>query len=195
MEHVYRHVFVVSITALFCASALAQTAAPPPSGAIDNGTPLAVTMQYIQGKLNDIGTVNFVTYVQNTTENSSFSNIYRIEVGHVVADPSQCRVTYHWKILRDSSTLMDDDFSFLLQDVQDIVIEPYSKYQNEVDASLGNPNFVTSSTNPRITALVARHSQGTSNLFPFTDADTAGRVAKAFTHAVDLCGGGNKNPY
>ena len=31
------------------------------------------------------------------------------------------------------------------------------------------------------------------NMFPFTNADLANRVAKAITHAVELCGGGNKD--
>jgi hypothetical protein len=33
------------------------------------------------------------------------------------------------------------------------------------------------------------------NWFPFTDADLADRVAKAITHAIELCGGGNKEPF
>jgi len=152
-------------------------------------------MKFIQEKLNDIGKVNFVTFFQNTTDNSNLSNIQTNEVSNVVADPNQCRVTYHWKVTRDGATMMNGDFWFSLRDVKDIVIKPYTQYQSELNASLGNPNFIITSTNPPLSAMMVRRPHDVVNLFPFTDADTADRAAKAFTHAVELCGGGNKDPF
>jgi hypothetical protein len=33
------------------------------------------------------------------------------------------------------------------------------------------------------------------NMFSFSDVDLANRVAKAMVHAIELCGGGNKDPF
>ncbi|MGA3160753.1 MAG: hypothetical protein ABSC77_06010 [Terracidiphilus sp.] len=187
--------FVVSLAALLSAPALAQTAVLSPPKPADNGPSLAVTMNYLQDKLSGIGKVSFVTFYQNTTDNSNGSNIMTNEVSHAVANINPCRVTNHWKSTNGGATLMDIDAGIPLRDVIDITVKPFTQYQTELDASLGNPNFVTTSTNPALSALLVHRAHGVVNLFPFTDADAANRVAKAMVHAVELCGGGNKDPF
>ncbi|MGO9304995.1 MAG: hypothetical protein ACLP3R_15090 [Candidatus Korobacteraceae bacterium] len=183
---------------LLCGIALTlsaqQSVAPPPKPA-DSGPSLAVTMQFIQDKLNDIGKVNFVTFFQNTADGSTGTNAFTNEVSNVVADQNQCRISLHWKVTKDGSVTQDMDAWFSLRDVQNIVVKPYAQYQSEVNASSGNPNLICTSINPPLTALLVRRPHGVVNMFPFTDADTADRVAKALTHAVELCGGGNKEPF
>jgi hypothetical protein len=188
----------ILVASFVCGIALtlnAQKAVAPPPKPADSGPSLAVTMQFLQDKLADIGKVTYVIFSQNTTDGSTFSNTFTNEVSNVVADPNQCRISYHWKDTRDGATMHDIDAGFLLRDVQDVVVKPYLQYQNEVNASAGSPNIVTTSTNPPLTALLVRRPHGLSNLLPFSDADLADRVAKAFTHAVELCGGGNKEPF
>jgi hypothetical protein len=92
--------------------------------------------------------------------------------------------------------LDDGDRWISLRDVQDIVVKPYAQYQAELNAIHG-PKLVVPSTNPSMMALVVRTPNGfvKENFFLFTDTDLAGRVAKALTHAVELCGGGNKEPF
>jgi hypothetical protein len=171
-----------------------QAVAPPPKPA-DSGPSLAVTTKFLQDKLGDIGKITYVSFMQNTNDGSTFSNTITNEVSNVVADPSQCRIFYHWKTIRDGATVSDFDAWFSLRDVQDVTVKPYLQYQNEVNASAGIPNIVATSLNPPLTALLVRRPHNVSNLFPFTDADLADRVAKALTHAVELCGGGNKDPF
>jgi hypothetical protein len=43
--------------------------------------------------------------------------------------------------------------------------------------------------------LVLRQPHGEDYTFRFTDANLADRVAKAILHAVELCGGGNKDKF
>ena len=177
------------------ASAIPQQAVPPPPRPADSGPSLQATMQFIQGKLSDIGTVNFVNFVQNTNDNSTFNVNWTEEVTNVVADPATCRVSDHWKAIENGSTTQEVDGWFELRDVDRVIVKPMEQYQSEQDASLGNPNLITTATNPRMTALVVLRPHNISYLFPFTDADMADRVAKALTHAVELCGGGNKEPF
>ncbi|MGB9406752.1 MAG: hypothetical protein WCA89_04400 [Terracidiphilus sp.] len=187
---------IVSVLVLtaFSAAFAQQPVLPPPKPA-DSGPSLAVTMQFIQDKLNDIGKVNFVTFFQDTTDGSTGNNAFTNEVSNVVADQNQCRISLHWKVTKDGSVTSEVSVWFSLRDVQDIVVKPYAQYQSEVNASSGVPNLICTSINPPLTALLVRRPHGVVNLFPFTDADLADRAAKALTHAVELCGGGNKEPF
>ena len=195
MKNIARVVIVVCFAALLSAPALAQTAVPLPPKPADSGPSLEVTMQFLQEKLSDIGKVTFLSYTQNTRSGSYTSETDSNEVSNVVADPSQCHISYHWKVIMDGRLDQDKQAGFSLRDVQDIVIKPYAQYQTELDASLGNPHILTPSTNPPLSALLVRRAHGVYNLFPITDPDLADRIAKALTHAVELCGGGNKSPF
>jgi hypothetical protein len=48
---------------------------------------------------------------------------------------------------------------------------------------------------PPVYALKVARPHHTFNTFYFLDEDLANRVAKAFVHAVELCGGGSKDPF
>jgi hypothetical protein len=84
----------------------------------------------------------------------------------------------------------DEDYVFSLRDVQEIVVKPFEQHGTERLAKNGTPNVVVTSASPPITALIARLPRREENVFLFTDADLADRVAKAMLHAVELCGGG-----
>jgi hypothetical protein len=43
--------------------------------------------------------------------------------------------------------------------------------------------------------VVERRAGNQANGFYFADEEMANRVAKALVHAVELCGGGNKDPF
>ncbi len=171
-----------------------QSVAPPPRPA-DSGPSLAVTMQFIQDKMNDIGKVNFVEFLQNTNDNSNFTSSWSNEITNAVADPNQCKISFHWRVWKGGSISQDRDVWYTIRDVENIETKPYAQYQTELDASLGNPNLITTSTNPPLTALLVYRPHNWSSVFPFTDPNLADRVAKALTHAVELCGGGNKEPF
>jgi hypothetical protein len=51
-----------------------------------------------------------------------------------------------------------------------------------------------SSTKGSLAPVVSDRSEK-QTVFTFGDEEIAGRVAKAFTHAVDLCGSGKKEPF
>jgi hypothetical protein len=173
----------------------AQKAVAPPPKPADSGPSLAATMQFLQDKLNDIGKVSIVMFNHNTTTGEDFTTTFTSEFTNATADPSQCRIAYHGKSTLNGATVSDGDAGVPLRDVQDVVIEPYVQYQNEVNAAGGLPNVIASSTNPPLTALLVRRPHGVYNFFPFTDPQLADRVAKAMTHAIELCGGGNKDPF
>ncbi|HEY1208820.1 MAG TPA: hypothetical protein VGE85_05595 [Terracidiphilus sp.] len=177
----------------------AQGAAPanaPPAGAQTNSGPsLAETMQFIQDKLNDIGKVAYVTFRQDVSDGRTATYTRTSEISNVVADQNQCRISYDRKGTGGGKTYKDENSVFSLRDVQDIVVRPWEQLETEYQAKNGYPNVIVTSNNPPITVLEVRRPHGEENVFLFIDANLADRVAKAMSHAVELCGGGNKEKF
>lgn len=185
------------VACLFCGIAFtlsAQQPTPPPRPA-ENGPTLAATMQFIQDKLNDLGRVSFVEFFQDTNDGSTSTTTDTNEITNVFADPVQCRISYHRRTTEDGRLYKDVNSTFSLRDVQNITVMPHEKANNEWNAQQGRPNLITTSTNPPIAELSAHRPHGAEDYFYFIDADLADRVARALTHAVELCGGGNKEPF
>jgi hypothetical protein len=187
-------------------SVRAQPAEQPPAAVpADTGPSLVETMQFIQNKLNGIGKIAFFAILQDTSSDSNgstWNQTIQNEISNVVADQNQCRISYHWKTTNQGSsywekripTARDENDVFSLRYVQEIVLKPFEQSRNELYAMRGSSANVLS-TNPPTTVLVVRRPHGEENVFTFTDADLADRVAKAMLHAVELCGGGNKDKF
>ena len=162
------------------------------------GPSLEATLQFVQQKISDLGTVNYIAFIQDAQANTTFQNTFADEFTNVQADVSSCKLRYHYKVTRDGAVLMEHDLVLPFALLEDVVVEPEVQRLSLASAQSGHPNLIATSTNPLVTTLLARgmasgrrFSQG----FPFTDPDLADRVAKAITHAIELCGGGNKEPF
>ena len=83
----------------------------------------------------------------------------------------------------------DADYSLALKDVKEIFVLPQDQNQNQVDNRNGHPDW-NSRISPPLFVLIAKRPRGLVNVFLFSDEEMANRVAKAITHAVELCGGG-----
>ncbi len=73
--------------------------------------------------------------------------------------------------------------------MESVVVEPDQQNITYLNAAAGKPNMVAVSTSPAMVDLIVRKVNNGSNLFPFTDAGLANRVAEALDRAAKLCGG------
>jgi len=162
--------------------------APSPRVAPNNAASLRDTMSTIQNELSGIGTVSFTRFVQNQTGSGALQKAFVEQFSNVVADPAQCRVSYHWKMWQNGAVTLDKDAWFLLPAVTSVAVEPESQLLTEGNAAQGHPDVVVTSTTPPVLALVV-HRASVYNGFPFTDATLADRAAQSITQAVKLCGG------
>jgi len=115
----------------------------------------------------------------------------------------------------------EDQHSYLsgtlaFKDVEKITVEHVLDFFNRHTAESGHPEFTATAGTPvffvelsATKTLFTRHETNTTgNKAPvvtdeplkeaslvFRDEETANRVAKAILHAVELCGGGNKEPF
>jgi len=174
--------------------AAAQQAVAPPPRPADSGPSLAVTMQFIQDKLNHLGVVNYVGYNHDNIDGSNWTNSFSTETTNVAADPATCRISYHEKRIKDGDVTSDKDFTFNLSEIQEVVIMPRDQLLKKVNTRAGHPSW-DARIDPPVSMLLVRKAEDTEWYFYFFDEDLANRVAKAVVHAVELCGGGNKSPF
>ena len=182
---------------LLCAISLApaqQPIAPPPRPA-DNAPSLLATMQFLQDKLNALGSVSYAIFIHDTKDGSDSTKTHTIVASHATADPAKCHISYRQKFTIDGKAGNADDVELSFHDLQDVVVKPIELFINEGSANAGEPNIIVQSTNPPITVLLVRGPHGVLAFLPFADAQLADRVAKATTHAIELCGGGAKEPF
>jgi hypothetical protein len=189
-------IFLATLVLLLSAAiAIAQTAVPPPPMPVDNGPSLAATMQFIENKLNGRGKIAYVEFAQDSTNGAGATVTFTDEISNVIADQNQCSISMHMKETSNGRTTTDGNDGFSLRDVNDIVVKPYEQYETQRLSKNGHPELVITSTNPPVTALMLRRANGHGFVLFFSDADLADRVAKALSHAVELCGGGSKEPF
>ena len=177
------------------AQGAASTDAPLNGAPASTGPSLADTMQFIQDKLNNLGKTAFVEFMQDVNTGPAGTFTITNEINNLVGDQNQCRISYHRKMSFNGKTTLDKNDAFSLRDVQDILVKPWEQYQNEIFARNGTPNYTITSSNPPIILLQVRRPRGEENVVLFTDTDLADRVARAMQHAVELCGGGNKDKF
>lgn len=190
MKDVVRVLFFVSFAALQSSPAAPQQAVAPPPKPADSGPSLAVTMRFIQEKLSEQGKVNFAVYIHDNADGNDWIVPHTLEISSVVPEPEACILSYHFK-LSSNGGAFEDMAPF--KDVQDIIIQPTEQVLTEVGSKAGHTTWSYKSDPPVFALRVRRKIH--INEFDFTDEDMANRVAKAMVHAVELCGGGNNDPF
>jgi hypothetical protein len=186
-----RYVMTMCVGVLAVSAAFAQQKKAAPSS---QGPSLATTMKFIQENAA-AGKLSYTTFVSDSTQQGmEWKNSSSVEITNLIADPKTCGISFHWRAEVNGQVSDDADYSLNLKDVQDIVVLPQEQNQQKMNARNGHPEW-TPRVEPALFTLVARRPKGVENAFLFSEEDMAGRIAKAMVHAVELCGGGNKDPF
>lgn len=172
------------------------------------------TMKFIQDKMNDQRPV-FTEMSSNLNPMSSRS--YSL-LSDVVADVSTCTLHVKHKVTAPDGAWENIETSTIpFKDVDSIAVESAQDMANRQAAENGHPEVSVSykhdeyllSLNGAKKDAFSFHRVSTNGKEPpqstdstgslvnlsFRDQQTADRIAKAMTHAVELCGGGNKDPF
>jgi hypothetical protein len=145
-------------------------------------------MKAIQKELAGMGRLSYTVNIQNATGGGTSQKAFVKQFSNVVADPAQCRVSYHFTVWQGGAVTKDKDAWFILPAVTSVLIEPESQLLTQENAAQGHSNNVVTSTTPQMTAVVIRRTS-VYNAFPFTGVDSANRFANTVKQAVKLCGG------
>jgi len=145
------------------------------------------TMKFIQDKLNSIGPVEYAARAHDSSNGHDWTNKFKDEVSRLVANPSVCRIYYHWFTSVEEKVTMDKDIGFALYDVQKIRVLTREELFNSDNAQMGRTSW-TAKVDPRVYVVIAERPSR-ENHFVFLDQGIANQVAKSLAHAVQLCGG------
>jgi peptidyl-prolyl cis-trans isomerase A (cyclophilin A) len=173
--------------------------AAAPSATTGDGEPtLPETMKFIQSKLSALGKVSFVAVSKDAIHGTTISNLRSERASSVVADARTCTIHYHWTTTLDDQSQSDQDIQFSFKVIAKIEIMPLQDALNKTSVADGHPELIVQSTNPQLWNLLVTRSDVPKqfNHFSFDDENIADRIAKAMTHAAELCGAGaNKEPF
>jgi len=185
---------IVSIFAFtaFSAAFAQQPVAPPPQPTAD-GPSLEVTMKFIQARLQEYSKINFAAYTHDNADGNDYVDQVGIEYSNIVADPVTCQVSYH-RTWVDNGKLQALDSIINLREVLDLKIITADMVFAQLQAEDGHPAR-NSRVEPPVFVLLVDKVGNQKNRIWFSDEEMADRIAKALTHAVELCGGGNKEPF
>jgi hypothetical protein len=166
-------------------------AAPVVLNATPGAPSLADTLQFIAEKLNDEGAVNYRAINQNSdgsTAGNPSSMSQRIT--QASPDPSTCQVRFNRRLTVDGS---DTRTVISFRRVEKLEVSTYQDSVNRLRARSGSVQLFK--TEPVVYRLGVILAGGTTVTPYFRDEEMANRIAKAMTHAVELCGGGSKDPF
>lgn len=152
------------------------------------GPALSPTLSFITHSINDQGAVSYSVHGRDPSTNETWTDQDVVQASRVRATPDDCRIDFHWHTTRDGALIADNDIWFSLKYVIQVRALTSEDNQALVDAGAGHPNWTSQITPPFYVVKITR-SDKAEHVFLFRDLDLANRVATAFKHAVQLCGG------
>ncbi|HEX9139433.1 MAG TPA: hypothetical protein VF848_06575 [Steroidobacteraceae bacterium] len=192
---------VALVISVASGAASAQQPTPPPPSA-DGAAPVAharkappakstgptldFTMEYIQDKLINRGLLNYVVAVHADAAGNDWSYEFSDKMSGIYTNVSTCQIGFHWKQTRSGKAVTDKEMFFDLVGSPTIDVLPMEQYLAESTAKGPHPTWTTQVTPAMFVLRISKSGSPDNNLL-FPDEDLAGHIAKAMTHAAELC--------
>ncbi|MGA7156574.1 MAG: hypothetical protein WBY53_06995 [Acidobacteriaceae bacterium] len=204
--------------------AMAQThhVPPPPKPAVTtpmvSGPSLGVTMDFIQAQVLKQGPINFALMLHDLQTGADSVAQFSVQTTGFPYDLAKCTFSYrvnvnendgHEAYLETGDLHLSDIAQFQVMDADSWwgremadegaptksarVSPPY--YVVALSRSMRNPSAVCQTSDGTRVQCPVTLINRVAGTWGFRDRDSADRVAKALTHAVELCGGGKKDPF
>lgn len=169
------------------ALAWAQQAPSPSSQLAANGPTLDVTLKFIADKVNAEGKFSYsATITDSATQGPEWTNRFEALLSNLAGAPLACRITFHWRTLVNGTVADDSDYGINLQKLTKVVVLSQVEYQHQIDSRSGHDSYQSRIMPPQF-VLVMKPGNDLESIFLFHDEDMANRVARAVSHAVELC--------
>jgi len=208
----FTKVLFVAACALGSRAVLYGQDVQPPPKPDENGPTLEFTMKYIQDRLNS--EIGWREDAHTNAGDRHYAMNYIISGAE--ADPKSCTLAFRWAYniqfvdnAGSPPAATESDVNLSMRDVAKLVVELRSdrdKRRNFYAEYTPPVHDVTIKMVPGKTAHVRswiRDARGTTERdresvevqATFIDGDLSNRLAKALVHAVELCGGGDRDPF
>jgi hypothetical protein len=162
--------------------------APDPAG-----PSLRDTAQFVQERLNAVGPLSYglrrrdvASGKTSETNNSAFTSNVKVLVYKKPKIGMQCLFSYHDKETQDDEVIEDRDLGVLLNDIDQVSVTPVEAIDQDL-----HPSRKTTITVP-VFRMDLHSADGGDNFLFFSREDLANDIAKAITHAVELCVSGEQ---
>ena len=161
----------------------------------DRGPSLPVTINFVTRTVTEQGFLEFTRSSRNVKEDYAFSQAIRDSFSFDSTAKGRCSVAIQRAESRDGSQPAFWTGTIDLEAATKVELSPELEAENKYPIL---PTFVVTAINPSITRVTVK-GRVSGNFSPaflmFYDEDIAQRVAKALTHAIELCGGGEQEPF
>lgn len=185
-----RWVFILAFSATGAAEA---QEVPPLAPLRGDAASLPDTMKFIQDKIP--GKVNFIIYRHNNVTGADLPPLKRnYELTNASAEADGCRISWHIRITENDKSIEDRDHDIFLKQVIEITVQQMDQILQRQVAKVGHPE-VSIRTDPSVFLVAVKVGSDKAFWFHFYEDTLADRVSRAMNHAVDLCGGGNPEPF
>ncbi len=173
-----------AIKALEIDAADADAAAVRDKSQASDGPSLEATLAYIKDKLESQGAMNWAIFGHEGSTNEDYTNTVQAKYS-VAPDPAHCTLTF--------SARTGEQVTRDLKKFKAFAVLPATEFYSRANAEAGKPDQIVNATNPVMFVVFGdTGSFADSGGYFFKDEDTANRVARAFVHVMELCGGGKK---
>ncbi len=157
------------------------------------GQDLQETMKFLQEKIP--GRVNYIVYGQNDLTGTSNGQKRTLQLGNVYADLDRCSITFHQHFDNGKGGApSDNDVEIAFKRVKEVSLGSMAQTVQLANAKTGHPELSVR-VEPPIFLVVVKYEPDHSMNFNFYDEAQSERVARALQHAMQLCGGGNQDPF
>jgi hypothetical protein len=151
------------------------------------------TTRFVQEQLNAAGPLSYglrrhdvATGKTSETNNSAFTSNVKVLVYKKPKIGMQCLFSYHDKETQDDEVIEDRDLGVLLNDIDQVSVTPVEAIDQEL-----HPSRKTTITAP-VFRMDLHSADGGDNFLFFSSEELANDIAKAITHAVELCVNGEQ---
>jgi hypothetical protein len=184
--------WAMTLTLASIQCAIAQEVPPPPPMRGDQAS-LKDTMKFVQDKLP--GKVNYIVYGHDNIAGTDSVLKRSFVLSNVSADADACHISFHYQFDSGKNTgIVNKDEDIFLKQVRQVALKQMDQVIQQADAKSGHPER-TVKVDPPIFLVVVSKIDNHSMMFNFYEDTIADRVSKALLHAVELCGGGNQEPF
>ena len=153
---------------------------------------LADTLHFIEEKLSDSGGVNNHRIYQKPDGSPRADIPVSWRLTQVAADPSRCLIRFNERVSTNGKVTADARVVVSFRRLEKLEVIPEQDVMNRQAGGAGSGSV---RTEPVVYLLSALYLGGEKLELVFHDEEITNRIAKAMTHAVELCGGGSKDPF
>lgn len=154
-----------------------------------DGQTFAETLSFIETKLNGEGAVNWTSTLRDTKANTTGNpTLMSYAVSNLAQGKGACMLSFHFKLTADGKMVREGSGLLNFRRIEKVEGNGLQEDLVKVHTTAGHPELVES-ISPKIYELTVSGEENRTAYLPFADEELAKRIARAMSHAAELCGG------